>query len=113
MTDDRLPSALEAAALRRRVESDGGTATILHRGDADRGSLVLIVMHKGEERAIAERMLDPYGRYRWASRPAQAGQGSTLIESAMKRVRVDPDLWLIELDIPDPERFIAQLAGEC
>ena len=113
MTDDRLPSALEAAALRRLVEADGGTAVILHRGDADRGSLVLLVTHKGEEQALVERMIGPDGRYRWTSRSATSGDGSSLMESATKRVRFDPDLWLIELDIPDPQRFIAQLTAEC
>ena len=113
MTDDRLPSALEAAALRRQVEADGGTAVILHRGDADRGSLVLLVSRRGEEQAMVERMIGTDGRYRWASRAASPETGSSLLDSAMKRVRFDRDLWLIELDVPDPQRFIAQLAAEC
>ena len=25
-----------------------------------------------------------------------------------KRMRFDPDLWIVELDIADPERFIAE-----
>ena len=28
-----------------------------------------------------------------------------------KRTRFDPDLWAIELDIADPERFIAETTG--
>lgn len=113
MTDDRLPSALEAAALRRKVEADGGTAVIVHRGDVDRGSLVLIVSHRGDEWALVERMIGSDGGYRWTSRFGSSGNNSSLAESALKRVRFDPDMWLIELDVPDPERFIAQLTAEC
>jgi len=31
-----------------------------------------------------------------------------LADWSQKRVRFDEDLWLIELDVPDPERFIAE-----
>ena len=39
---ERLPAQLEAAALLRRAEAEGGFGTILKRGDADRGALVLL-----------------------------------------------------------------------
>ena len=39
--DGRLPAHVEAAAILRRVEADGDFATVLRKGDPDRGSLIL------------------------------------------------------------------------
>jgi hypothetical protein len=35
-----------------------------------------------------------------------------LADWSQKRVRFDEDLWLIELDIADPERFIAETTAK-
>ena len=104
---ERLPAQLEAAALLRRAEADGGFGTILKRGDAERGSLILLVARRGEHYRCLERTLHPDGAYRWERVGPKAGsEPSALAEWSQKRVRFDEDLWLIELDIPDPERFI-------
>jgi hypothetical protein len=104
----RLAASVEASSLMRRVVADGGFATILARGDAERGSLLLIVTERGRHFAVLERMLDASGAYRWqASGPAES-RDSALDEWLQKRRRSDSDLWLIELDVPDAERFIAE-----
>lgn len=106
---DRLPARLEAAALVRAAEAEGGFGTILRRGDPDRGSLVLALLRRGEHHAFLERTLDASGAYRWQQVGPATGAGpQALAEWSQKRVRFDEDLWLIELDIPDPERFIAE-----
>ena len=106
---ERLPARLEAAALLRQAEAEGGFGTILKRGDPDRGALVLLVARRGIHSACLERTLTPAGEYAWQRvGPAEGADGSTLAEWSQKRVRFDEDLWLIELDIPDPERFIAE-----
>ena len=108
MTEPRLAASVEASALIRQVSADGGFATILAKGDAERGSLLLIVTTRGRHVAVLERMLDATGAYRWhASGPAEK-QDFTLDEWLRKRRRSDSDLWLIELDVPDAERFIAE-----
>lgn len=108
MTEPRLAAAVEASALMRRVTADGGYATILAKGDAERGSLLLIVTERGRHRAVLERMLDASGSYCWqVSGPGDA-LDSALDEWLRKRRRSDEDLWLIELDVPDAERFIAE-----
>ena len=40
--------------------------------------------------------------------PAAAADPKSVAEFTAKRVRFDEDLWLIELDVPLPERFIAE-----
>jgi hypothetical protein len=110
---ERLPARLEAAALVRRSETDGGFATIVKRGDPDRGSLVLLISRRGEHQACLERALASDGRYRWQRvGPGLGSEAAALADWSQKRIRFDEDLWLIELDIADPERFIAETTSE-
>jgi len=105
----RLAAHLEVSAILRRVEAGGDFATVLKRGDADRGALVLLVTGRGRHVGCLERALSPDGHYRWQQvGPGLAADGAAVREWSQKRVRFDEDLWLIELDIADPERFIAE-----
>ncbi|HXG80948.1 MAG TPA: DUF1491 family protein, partial [Sphingomicrobium sp.] len=104
---------LEAAALLRQAEAEGGFGTVLRSGDPDRGSLLLLVTNRGEHRACLERSLSGDGRYRWQQvGPAAGAEPAALADWSQKRIRFDEDLWLIELDIADPERFIAETTAE-
>ena len=106
---ERLPAHLESKALLRRAEGEGGFGTILRRGDADRGALVLLVASRGEHHACFERALAADGGYRWRQvGPGGGADPAALADWSQKRIRFDEDLWLIELDIPDPERFIVE-----
>jgi hypothetical protein len=107
--DDRLPARLEASSLVRRAEGEGGNGMIVARGDPDRGALVLLIMHRGAHIACLERQLGPDGRYDWAQvGPAAGASEAEVGEWAQKRRRFDSDSWLIELNVPQPERFIAE-----
>jgi len=107
---ERLPAHLEAAGFLRRAEADGGFGTILRRGDADRGALLLMIARRGEHWGCLERRLAPDGRYCWEQvGPPTGSAPETLADWSGKRVRFDEDMWLIELDIAEPERFIAEI----
>ena len=109
MSDDRLPAAVEATALVRRAEADGDFATILKKGDADRGSLLLVVSSRGRHIACLERIMALEGGYCWRSvGPAESANSAEVAEFLAKRTRFDADLWAIELDVADAERFIAE-----
>ena len=106
MTDKRLAASVEASALMRRAAASGGFAAILAKGDAERGTLLLVVTERGAQVAVLERMLNASGAYEWQkSGPKSEAHASEWLE---RRRRNDPDLWLIELDVPDAERFIAE-----
>jgi hypothetical protein len=110
---DRLPAHLEASAMIRRAEAEGGFGMIVKRGDDDRGALVLLLANRGAHHACLERALTPDGNYRWQRVGPDAGADPTaLADWSQKRRRFDEDLWLIELDIADPERFIAEIASQ-
>lgn len=113
MTDDRLPSSVEATGLIRRIEAEGGFAMLLKKGDPDRGALILAVSGRGRHVACLERALSVDGKYRWQrTGPPESSGADQVAEFLAKRQRIDSDIWLIELDIAQPERFIAETIGE-
>jgi hypothetical protein len=95
----------------RRATAHGGFAAILAKGDAERGTLLLIVTERGSQVAVLERMLNASGAYEWQKGGPKAGMPAPS-EWLEKRRRNDPDLWLIELDVPDAERFIAETTSK-
>ena len=105
----RLAAAVEAAGLMRRAQADGDFATIIKKGDAERGSLLLVVSSRGRHVACLERTLSIDGRYVWdRAGPGESADSAEVAEFLAKRARFDADLWAIELDIADAERFIAE-----
>jgi hypothetical protein len=109
LDDHRLPTALEVAALLRRTEAEGGFATILRKGDADRGTILMLVRGRDGHVACIERMLDVAGAYRWQrTGPGESASSVEIAHFLEKRTRFDADGWAIELDVAEPERFIAE-----
>jgi hypothetical protein len=109
---ERLPAQLEAAAIIRRVQAEGGFAAVLRKGDPDRGALTLILRERGEFYGLLERVMGPDFGYRWALTESQKGLGSEQLDLLIAgRARLDADFWLIELDIAQPERFVAETTG--
>ena len=93
----------------RRVTGAGDFAAVLRKGDADRGAIMLAVTSRGVHRALLERVLTAEGSYSWqTSGPKESSSSAEIADFLARRARFDPDSWLIELDIADPERFIAE-----
>jgi hypothetical protein len=105
----RLAASVEASALIRRAQADGGFATVIRKGDPERGSLLLVVRSRERHVACLERLLSLDGGYRWqGAGPLESSEPAELAEFLQKRASFDEDLWIIELDIAHPERFIAE-----
>jgi hypothetical protein len=111
----RLISSVVVAALMRRAQSSGGNAAVLAHGDETAGAIMLTIAQRGETKRLLTRRLDPGGAYVWddIALPTAGGESDTsavdeLIERARRR---DPDLWVVELDIADAQRFADELVG--
>ena len=109
MSNERLPSAVEASGLIRRVTAGGDFATIIKKGDPDRGALLLVISSRGRHVGCLERTLTLDGDYLWQSvGPGESSGSDEIRDFLAKRTRFDADLWAIELDIAEAERFIAE-----
>ena len=105
----RLTSAMLVGALRRRVAAAGGFATILVKGDDISGVILVQTLEKGQETGLFERVSNFSGRHalmRCGPDPQEGAQAMVLYIE--RRRRSDPDLWVIELDIPEAERLAAE-----
>jgi hypothetical protein len=81
----------------------------MRKGDPDRGSLLLLVTSRGRHVACLERTLSFEGTYQWGrTGPDESAGSEELADFLRKRARFDEDSWVIELDIAEPERFIAE-----
>lgn len=107
MSEPRLAAGVEASALLARARDLGGFGTVLRRGDAERGSLMLVLAERGTTRFLLQRLLGRSGDYAWEAR--EIGDSAAMEQQLAKARERDPDLWLIELDIPSTERFIAEM----
>ncbi len=97
----------------RLTESHGGFAAVIQKGDSAAGSISVILLENGRKPRLFERQLSPDGRYVWA-------QGQEVVQNAeefqkflARRRKIDPDSWLIELDVASPERFTAEMNALC
>jgi hypothetical protein len=71
--------------------------------------LLWFVGSRGVHIACIERVLGREGSYRWELVGPGGSAGSVEITDFLaRRARFDEDLWAIELDIADAERFIAE-----
>jgi hypothetical protein len=112
MSLDRLPAQLEATSILRRVQAQGDFAVVLRKGDEERGSLLLVIGCRGQHHACLERVLTFDGGYGWRiAGPKESASSADITAFLAERARFDEDLWAIELDIAEPERFVAETTG--
>jgi hypothetical protein len=105
----RLTAGMLVSALVRRVEQEGGSAAVLARGDAAAGALLIQLAERGVPGPLIERVLDRNGAYVWEPTgpedPAMRG------DYIARRRRSDPDLWVLELDLPGAATIVGEVAG--
>ena len=106
---DRLPSHLLIGAMLRRVNDAGGIGTLLARGDAQAGAILVVTLEKGANPRIFERGIGPEGAVELIQvGPQEPDNQREIAEYWQRRRARDPDLWVIELDIAQAKRFAAE-----
>ena len=88
------------------AEGEGGFGAVLAKGDAEAGSVLVMLTERGANSTLYERVLQPGGAYAWAQ---VVDNEDEVPQFVARRRRYDPDLWVLELDIPSRERFAAEM----
>lgn len=105
----RLAAALLVNALVRRVNAAGGSAMVLEKGNAEAGAILVLALNRGGNPGFFERGIGPDGAPALVrSGPAELGDEGEISAYWQRRRARDPDLWVIELDIAEAERFAAE-----
>ncbi len=110
MDEARLVAGVEASALIRIAQTQGGFGAVLHKGDTERGALLIVVLERGVLHAMLARQFDGV-RYAWTQLPIDLVDSANARLFLEKRARNDPDEWQIELDTPSAQRLVAEMTA--
>ncbi|GAA0476282.1 DUF1491 family protein [Parasphingorhabdus litoris] len=110
MIEPRLSAEMIVQSLLRRVNQNGGFGVVLRKGDRISGAILIICLEKGKDPRLLEKMPSLDGPSTWqVIWPQDTEKKQDLDEYLERRTGFDPDLWLIELDVPDAERLTAEI----
>jgi hypothetical protein len=103
-----LSTDIWVAALIRRAEQGGAFATVMAKGDPRAGAVLVKVINRreGANQLFAEALRGD-GERVWmqpASAPDEAGLDAYIERSR----RIDPDLWVIEIDDTRGRHFLTE-----
>ena len=91
----------------RAVQAAGGFGAVLHKGEREGGTIVVVLAENGGNQRLYELMPDlEKGRIWTCSKRQDPENPYDFTDYLDRRVARDPDLWIVELDIADGERFI-------
>lgn len=108
----RLPAHLEVSGLLRVTESAGGFAMVLHKGERDAGTILVVIVDKQGLGQLFERMPQIDGSRSWTKTKSQDAENKQDFNDYLdRRSANDPDLWIVELTIADGERLVLQAGG--
>ncbi|NQX95067.1 MAG: DUF1491 family protein [Erythrobacter sp.] len=103
----RLPAHLEIGSLIRLAETHGGSAMVLSKGEKDAGTILLVTLFRGGRSTLFERMPQLDGTRSFVQTKIQDPEKPwKFTEYLDRRSDQDPDTWILEIDIDDPQRFI-------
>lgn len=107
---DRLTSQLLVGALIRRAQQQGGTAMVLSKGEQISGTILVQVVDRGRNISFFERLTALNGTVQLIScGPQDSVQEAEISQYIDRRLRGDPDIWVIELDVAGAEQLAADI----
>jgi hypothetical protein len=103
-----LDTDLWVSALIRRAQIAGAFAAIERKGDTHAGAVLVKVLHRraGEARLYAEATRGD-GERVWMQ-PVQSLDERDLDAYVARAARIDPDLWVVEIDDTEGRHFLTE-----
>ena len=94
----------------RLAETQGGSGMVLAKGERDAGTILLVTVSRGRDAELFERMPQLDGTRSFSrTKTQEEDRPYEFSEYLERRRRQDPDIWIVEIDIEDPEAFRAEL----
>jgi hypothetical protein len=109
----RLSSDIWVYALIRRAELGGAFATLARKGDARGGAVLVKTLDRrsGVAKLWAEAV-GPEGDSVWM-RPIASEAEADVDAYIARAARIDPDIWVVEIEDADGRRFLTEaVAGD-
>jgi hypothetical protein len=101
VSEPRLKSALVVAMALRMAERDGRFGLVARHGDDDAGG-ILLVLRGREGCVVCTQVRAADGEAAWLRGTGPDPVAAEAAEAYVQRqLRVDPDLWVVEIDGPD------------
>ena len=101
-----LATGVAVSLMLRRTQEAGGFAAVLAKGGADGGGIIVQCAERGETVALLERQMDVRTSL-MSGAPTGPESPEKWPDYVALRRKSDPDLWVIELDVTDSQRFVA------
>ncbi len=101
MSEPRIKAGIWVAMALRMGNADGRYGAVLRKGDPDAGG-ILVVLRSRNGVCVLSQVRTSDGEAAWmrSTGPAAVDQ-PTADAYTDRRVRADPDLWIIEFESPD------------
>ena len=107
-----LSSDLWVGALVRRAEIGGAFATVLRKGDARAGTVIVKAYDTSDRRArLYPEAFGPDGDPLWIQ-PVVSDIESELDAYIERQAGYDPDLWVVEIEDRQGRHFITEKVAE-
>lgn len=92
----------------RRAELGGAFAAVLRKGDPRAGAVLVKVLNRRESRAVLYVEATRGDGDRVWMRPVKSEVESDLDAYAERAARIDPDVWVIEVDDAQGRHFLVE-----
>ncbi|AXY22383.1 hypothetical protein CD178_01610 [Komagataeibacter saccharivorans] len=102
MEETRLKTGIWIKAMLRQAGQTGNPGMVLHRGDDDAGSVLIVLLGRKGRLCVLAPTRTPDGRRAWFRATGEAAVDQASVDAYVARqVDRDPDIWVVEFDAPD------------
>ncbi|MCW5731294.1 MAG: DUF1491 family protein [Alphaproteobacteria bacterium] len=106
MSEPRLRTGIWVQALIWRCGQQGVAATVARRGDPDAGAVLLKINRRGASFAVLTQARARDGALGWTACITGGTDEASADAYLARQVQRDPDLWIIEIEDAEAERFL-------
>ena len=103
-----LSTDIWVGALIRRAEQAGAFAMVLRKGDTRAGAVLVKVLNRADRTARLYAEATRMDGERIWMQPVQSDQEAELDAYAARAAKVDPDVWVVEIDDREGRHFLTE-----